>query len=43
VDQCANFPNIKNDDDVDSFMLAMEEAVGGPRRIYISDEMLARV
>ena len=43
VDNCANFPNIKNDDDVDSFIGAMEEATSGRKPMQISDGILAAV
>ena len=43
LDQCANFPAIKNDDDVDAFMLAMEYAIGGGKRLNITPELLARL
>ena len=43
VDQCAAFPSITNDDDVDSWMLAMEEAVGKSKGLNITDELLARL
>lgn len=42
IDQCANFPSIPNDDDVDSFMIAMEDATSGIRRV-ISDELLQKL
>jgi predicted phage terminase large subunit-like protein len=42
VDQCANFPNIKMDDDVDSFMISMEAAMGASK-MHISDELLGRL
>jgi len=41
VDNCFKFPVLKNDDDVDSWMLAMEEAKTGPKPLVISDELLA--
>lgn len=41
VDNCANFPNIKNDDDVDAWMLAIEEINGGPKNFQFSPELLA--
>ena len=41
VDSAAMFPAAKNDDDLDSWMLAMEEARGGPRMVQFSDEALA--
>ena len=40
VDQCANFPNIKHDDDVDSWIGAMEEAVGNGKPMEISDDFM---
>lgn len=42
VDQCANFPSIKNDDDVDSWMIAMEAAKSSTK-MHISDELLDRL
>jgi predicted phage terminase large subunit-like protein len=42
VDQCANFPNIKVDDDVDSFMISMEAAMASSK-MHISDELLSRL
>ena len=41
IDSAAKFPAAKNDDDLDSWMLAMEEARGGPKPLVISDELLA--
>ena len=41
IDQCSNFPNIKNDDDVDAFIGAMEEVVASPGPMNIPDEMFA--
>lgn len=41
VTQCAGFPAITHDDDVDSFMIAMEEALGGPQVLNITTEYLA--
>jgi predicted phage terminase large subunit-like protein len=43
VDQCAGFPNITNDDDVDAWMLAMEKAIGKTSGLHISDELLAKI
>jgi len=43
IDHCAAFPNTKHDDDVDSWMLAMEEAIHGSKRMRISDEFLRAV
>jgi predicted phage terminase large subunit-like protein len=43
VDQCSNFPNATKDDDVDSFIGAMEEALGNPGPMIITDEFLAAV
>ena len=40
IGQCAGFPNIKNDDDVDAWMLAMEEAVHGQSKMGISSKTL---
>jgi predicted phage terminase large subunit-like protein len=40
VDQCADFPNLKNDDDVDSFMIALETAIGGPKKLVVTTQML---
>lgn len=40
VDNCANFPNIKHDDDVDSFIGAMEEATQGTQPMQISAKCL---
>jgi predicted phage terminase large subunit-like protein len=42
VDQCANFPSIKIDDDVDSWMIAMEDAMKSSKR-EITDELLDRI
>ncbi len=42
IDQCANFPSIKHDDDVDSFIIGMEAATK-TSRMQISDELLARL
>jgi predicted phage terminase large subunit-like protein len=42
-DQCANFPAIKHDDDVDAFVGALEEATGTPGPMQITDELLAMV
>jgi predicted phage terminase large subunit-like protein len=42
-DQCANFPAIKHDDDVDAFVGALEEATGTPGPMQITDELLAIV
>ena len=43
VDQCANFPNIKHDDDVDSWMLGMEYATDqSSASLNITPEVLAR-
>ena len=41
VDTAAKFPHVKNDDDLDSWMLAMEEARTGTRMVQFSDEALA--
>jgi predicted phage terminase large subunit-like protein len=41
VDVASQFPSVKNDDDLDSWMLAMEEAKTGPKPLVISDELLA--
>ena len=41
VDQCANFPNIKNDDDVDAFILGLEYAGPGRKRVTVSDQLVA--
>ena len=43
IDQCANFPNIKFDDDVDSFIGALEEASSGRRPMQIAGELLKAV
>jgi predicted phage terminase large subunit-like protein len=43
VDQCANFPNITNDDDVDAWMIGMEAALGKRAGLNITDEFLARI
>jgi predicted phage terminase large subunit-like protein len=43
VESCTAFPNIKHDDDVDSFVGAMEEALGGSKGLNISSELLARL
>jgi predicted phage terminase large subunit-like protein len=40
IDQCANFPDIKNDDDVDSFIGAMEEVLNSRGPMEITDELL---
>jgi predicted phage terminase large subunit-like protein len=37
---CFNFPNGKHDDDVDSFIMAMEQAIGGKKPMTISTEAL---
>ena len=41
IDSCSNFPNAAHDDDVDSFIGAMEEALGNPGPMIITDEFLA--
>ena len=41
VDHCADFPNIKNDDDVDAWMLGIEEINGGPKNFQFSPQILA--
>ena len=43
VDSASNFPNIKNDDDIDSFIGALEEAIGKRRPLQISDALLQRI
>ena len=43
IDQCANFPNIKHDDDVDAFVGALEEAVGKGGPLEIPDALLSLV
>jgi predicted phage terminase large subunit-like protein len=43
IDQCAGFPNITNDDDVDSWLLAMEDAVGKGKKLNITTELLAKL
>lgn len=43
IDACSNFPNAAHDDDVDSFIGAMEEALGHPGPMIITDEFLAAV
>jgi len=43
VESASNFPNVKNDDDVDSFIGAMEEAIGNSGPMQITDELLAMV
>lgn len=43
VENAANFPGVKNDDDVDSFIGAMEEALGGSRTLNITTEFLDRI
>jgi predicted phage terminase large subunit-like protein len=40
VDNAANFPNIKTDDDIDSFIGAMEEAIAKRGPMEIPDELL---
>lgn len=40
VDSAANFPNIKTDDDIDSFIGAMEEAIAKRGPMEIPDELL---
>ena len=41
IDHCAAFPAVKHDDDVDSWMLALEFAESAPKAMHISDETLA--
>lgn len=43
IDQCAGFPNITNDDDVDSWMLAMENAIAKGAGLNITTELLAKL
>jgi predicted phage terminase large subunit-like protein len=43
IDQCANFPNIKKDDDVDAFIGAMEEATAGHGPMTISNDFINRL
>ncbi len=43
IDQCANFPNVPKDDDVDSFMIALEAARTRSAASRISDELLKKV
>ncbi|MEN6533972.1 MAG: phage terminase large subunit [Bryobacteraceae bacterium] len=43
VGNCTAFPNVAHDDDVDSFIGALEEAVGGSKGLNISSELLARL
>ena len=43
IDQCANFPNIKFDDDVDAFIGALEEAVAGKKPMNIDPRILTMV
>lgn len=43
IDQCSNFPNLKNDDDVDAFILGLEFATTGRRGLNISSDLLKRV
>ena len=43
MDQCANFPNAKHDDDVDAFIGAMEEAIRKGSGMHISDDFLAAI
>ena len=40
IDNCANFPSLKFDDDVDAFIGAMEEATAGRRPMQIADGIL---
>ena len=40
IDNCANFPALKFDDDVDAFIGAMEEATAGRRPMQIADDLL---
>ena len=41
IDQCANFPNIAFDDDVDAFIGVMEEAISGPKPMNINPALLS--
>ena len=43
IEQCANFPSIKNDDDVDAFIGALEEAIKHGGAMEISDDLLRAV
>lgn len=43
VDQCANFPSIRHDDDVDAFIGAVEEATSDSGPFDVSDELLRMV
>jgi len=43
LDHATGFPNIENDDDVDAWMLSMEDAISRPKRMQISDELLRRM
>jgi predicted phage terminase large subunit-like protein len=43
IDHCADFPNIKNDDDIDAFIGALEEVTSGRKPMQIASELLAAV
>lgn len=43
IDNCANFPNITTDDDVDAFIGALEEASSGRQPMQIADSLLSAV
>jgi len=40
VESCSGFPNMKHDDDVDSFIMALEEGTRGRKQMRISDDLL---
>ena len=41
MESISAFPNATHDDDADSFIMAMENAIGGPRMVEFSPEALA--
>lgn len=43
VENATAFPNVKHDDDMDSFIGAMEDALGGAKGLIITPQMLARL